>query len=92
MTVLTAIQLNSCRKPEFGKKSHLECGALESRGDFQISRQPPDILSFIHRIMFHFRRRRRLYALLGAGVVAGGCAAYAAYSFGWFSTLAREED
>lgn len=42
--------------------------------------------------MFHFRRRRRLYALLGAGVVAGGCAAYAAYSFGWFSTLAREED
>ena len=42
--------------------------------------------------MFHWTRRRRIFTLLGAGVVAGGCAAYAAYSFGWFSTLTQEEE
>lgn len=37
-------------------------------------------------------KRRRLVALLGAGVAVGGCAAYAAYSLGWFSSLREEED
>jgi len=42
--------------------------------------------------MFHLTRKRRIFTLLGAGVIAGGCAAYAAYSFGWFSTLTQEEE
>lgn len=46
----------------------------------------------IHTDMFQLTRRRRLLTLLGAGVVAGGCAAYAAYSFGWFSTFTEEEE
>lgn len=33
-----------------------------------------------------------MLGLVGAGILAGGCAAYAAYSFGWLSSLTQEDE